>query len=245
MMNTRDDAEFWKHGIIRTTNRMFRNTECIFVEYHDCIHLTGFIVLKAIQESCKDVLGIDIDQISVMDMRGLLLWYINRKHRNFLIDLWDKEKKIPYEILDEYLDAQFCADEIYQIPFGSIITDLILHTLDLGFVKNVVVYVENICDGIVSDVDRLFGDSARVVGGRLEDALSDIPQDTTYIFSDFEKVITLANLNKLEGASVLLPSNYKYNYILADNGELQPIINLEHLSKTNHFSLGFVDLSGY
>lgn len=244
MNNFREDANFWKHGVIRATNKMFRNTECVFVEYHDCIHLTGFIVLRALQESCKDVFGINLDQISILDLKSLLLWYIQREHKNFLVDLWDKDKPVPYEMLDKYLSVQYQANEIHQIPFSSVVVDLIQHTLELELVKNIVVYAEDICDGISENVTKTFGDSAKIVSGDLASALSDIPMDTTYIFSDFEKVITLADTGHLDGAAVLLPSNYRYNYLIAEDGTLQPIINLVHLSDIHRFSLGFVDLSG-
>lgn len=244
MEDNRNDAEFWKHGIIRSTNKMFRNTECVFVEYHDCLHLTGLIVLRGIQESCKDVFGIDLDQISLLDTKGLLQWYVFREHRNFLIDLWDKSKPIPFELLDAYLAEQFKADALYQIPFSSVISDLLVHTIEFGVVKNVVVYADEVCDGIKKDVYRLLGESATVVGGDLPSALSEIPMDTTYIFSDFEKVITLSETGHLDGAAVLLPSNYRYNYIRTADEVIQPVVNLDYLSTVHRFSLGYVDLSG-
>lgn len=244
MDNYQDDAERWKHGIIRTTNKMFRNTDCIFVEYHDCVHLTGLIVLKALQESCKDVFGINMDQISVLDLQGLLLWYIQREHRNFLLDLWDKEEPAPRRMMDEYLQVQYQSNEIHQIPFSSIVVDLILHTMSIGFVKNVVVYAEHVCDGILENVKKTFGDSAAVVGGDLMEVLKDVPADTTYMLSDFEKLITIADSGHLDGAGVLLPSNYRYNYLIAEDGTLQPIVNLEYLSSIHKFSLGFLNLGG-
>lgn len=243
-MDIKNDMESWKHGVIRATNKMFRNTECVFIEYHDCIHLTGFVVLKAIQDSCKDIMGIDLDQISILDITGLFQWYLQREHRNFLIDLWDKDKEIPYKELDAFLAAQYSSNEIYQIPFTSAIPEMILATVQLGLVENIVVYAEELCTGIIEDSVRIFGDTVKVVGGNLATVLDEIPVDTTYIFSDFEKVTTLVDTGHLEGSAVLLPSNYRYNFIQMDDGTLQPIINTEYLSKTYHFSLGFVDLSG-
>lgn len=237
----KNDELMWKKGIIRSRPHAFTNAECVFVEYRDCIHFTGYVLLHFLQGCYRDIFGLDLDPIRILNDSELLFWYCKRKNRNFLLDLWDMQKTPPYGELDAFLEDQFSSDHLYSISMESNVVPMIKNLQNTKFAKTIVVYSEIMVPGIEKDIRSKFGDNVIIKSGDLSEALETIPTDSTYIFSDAEKILTLEKMGKLDLSAILVPQDFDYNF--TDDGKL--IVNIDYLQEKHVFHFGTINLCGF
>lgn len=236
-----EEELMWKKGVIRSRPQAFTNTECMFVEYRDCIHFTGYVLLHFLQGCYRDIFGLDLDPIRVLNDTELLEWYCARKNKNFLLDLWNIEKTPPYGELDAFLEDQFTSDQLYGISMESNAVPMIKNLQNTKFVKDIVIYSEMMVPGIERDIRSKFGDNVTIKSGDLCEVLESIPTDSTYIFSDAEKILTLEKMGKLDLSAILVPQDFAYNF--TDDGKL--VVNIEYLQEKYMFHFGTINLCGF
>lgn len=251
---TKDNAkEILTHML--TSDTVFTNAQCLFVEYHDCIKSPYFILLTVLSQNKKIRDLIDISPIDGLNTEQLFEWYINRKNRNFLLDLATmSEDQVPYDVLLEVL----MNNEIFFKTNSELNTVDLIHTAirtktakqiiifnDMHYDQNGVALevTKNTNKFISDDVTRIFGKTSGVkfVSGDFRKVVKSLPVDTSYILSDFNKITILEEEKHLTYASLILPIDFAYNYVFDDNGirTTKPIINFDYLAMHNMFKLNF------
>ena len=107
--------------------------------------------------------------------------------------------------------------------------------------KSVVIYSEDNNKYIRDDIKRLFGkyDAVKYMYGDFEKVLEKIPQDSSFMLSDFNKVVTMADAGRLNYASLILPYDYEYNFVINEEGKRVPIVDMTYLGKDNLFKVAY------
>ena len=221
----------------RAHERFFVNSECVFIEYADVINLPWFIVLHYLRQSEKLYETFNVSHLNGLDINELLVTYINRRYRNVYQNFFiGNANEIDLEQFDEILENQIQSNSIfYDIELALSIPRAISIMLATKIAKRICIYHPYYNEYIEKDIKDTYGEGkCEFVYGKLEDVLNDIPEDTTYIFSDIYKIQTLIDMDRIDFSTVLLAGEYKYNF--DENGN--EIINTEMLQEqhTLHFS---------
>lgn len=229
-------------GHMKTTDRPFTNSECLFVEYHDIVKAPWYILLTVLPQNKKanEVLKIS-ELLEGMDSDALFEWYCNRQNRNFLLDI----ARLPCNQFDydKLLSMMMEGNEIfYRVDTTLNAVPMIKKALIGKQAKSVIIYNETDNPFIRDDIKRLFGNrgSIKFLHGNFADVVKkNIPIDTTFILSDFNKVVTLADIGHLSYSSIVLPYDFAYNFIFSENGEKMPVVDFTYLGKDSMFKLNF------
>lgn len=227
----------------RGSNTLFTNAKCIFVEYMDLVQLAWYPFLNLFRKNTSEKVTqlFDFSPIKGMGDSSLMVHYLNRPYRNplaeFVID-----KELPMENLDKLLndlveENEICfdvsLDSIILAYLKNIITNRICHDIRIWHPRNVPLIQKDITDKLQ--------DFATFVSGPLETVLLDVPNDTTYIFSDIFHVLELENLNKLDFNAVMVADDYRYNYVDDDRKTL--LVDMDRLATNHVFKLAKFHLS--
>ena len=235
--------------VYRSTNGLFLNSKCIFVEYVDIIKSPYFILAWVLSTS-KDILKepFDTGVLNGLDADELAEWYYHRKHQNLLLDLIPNEKygEVDLDKVDSLLDQQIqdssaLLDSCPLLNFGKALQ--ILCFLNDGlFLPEMQIYYPFKNETIHSDILGVFENiegvseksqiNIKYVYGDIGDVLRNVPDDSTYVFSDISNVLVLEELGKLDYASILIPSEYHYNF---DDEDEDYLINFDELAKEHPF----------
>ena len=211
-------------NIVKTNDGAFINSKAIFVEYNDVIKCPFFVMLNQMKADSNFNTLFDLDGIKNMNIVELNYWYNNRKHQNIFrcFELRDK-------VFDNYFNGSIAEyDEfIEDLPENELKTfpDFISYPSYLNFaeilktaietkaVSTVYIYNEFYNEALEQDIKESYP-SARFVYGNLKEVLNnkDISKDTTYVFSDIEKIKCLEETKRLTNVSVLLAEKFGYNY---------------------------------
>lgn len=211
-------------NIVKTNDGAFINSKAIFVEYNDVIKCPFFVMLNQMKADSNFNTLFDLDGIKNMNIVELNYWYNNRKHQNIFrcFELRDK-------VFDNYFNGSIAEyDEfIEDLPENELKTfpDFISYPSYLNFaeilrtaietkaVSTVYIYNEFYNETLERDIKESYP-SARFVYGNLKEVLNnkDISKDTTYVFSDIEKIKYLEETKRLTNVSVLLAEKFGYNY---------------------------------
>lgn len=224
---------------MHTTNTTFMNSQCLFVEYYDIVKAPWFILLSVIHQNEKIKPIIDTEQISSYDTNQLFEWYCKRTNRNFLLDLAiAPTNKVAY---NDILDVLMQNEIFYQIDTKLNAVEAITIALKHKQAKSVVIYSEDNNKYIRDDIKRLFGkyDAVKYMYGDFEKVLEKIPQDSSFMLSDFNKVVTMADAGRLNYASLILPYDYEYNFVINEEGKRVPIVDMTYLGKDNLFKVAY------
>lgn len=209
-----------KH-IYVTNDTIFYNSQCLFVEYNDVIKMPLFVLLLILKDndSMKEIF--DISELTSLSLSELYEWYINRRNINFLKDL---PLRIPKESLpDSFFDDTIngllnLSDGLYgkdsELSFANVLRSVIAKE---KLVKKIIVYDKNDNNYIRNDLIDMCGEKVQFLYGDFRDIAETIPQDSTYVFSDINKINILADMNKLNFSSVIIAAGYRYNKIDANN----------------------------
>ena len=215
----------------------------LFVEFDDIIKSVS-LSLSLILSKLKtpDNLLLDVDLIKSYDLTAMMEWYRFRENRNIIKELSkvkgtdENFESILSLLLNKYDIIYDCS----QILKG---TDLVAVALEHQICDEIVIYSDYTNNHYVKECTKMFGDNITIVGGDFEDAVRNIPYNTTYVLSDINKVDKLFELNKLNCTSILLPIDYKYNDI--DNRKkilVEKIQNSPTPVKILYFSAWGLDL---
>jgi hypothetical protein len=232
--------------VYRGNDTLFYNSKCLCVEYHDVIAMPWFTILSFIKNNEGFNSIFKMNEIADYDLTGLLEWYIYRKHRNILksIGVNDSSKELSNEEYNTILEKTMeISDDIYRIPTNlKFLSILRLLLSDASMVKQVIIYSEKnepMIEKTLSQYFSNYGTKVKYMNGKFEDLAKIIPQDSTYVFSDIEKVNDLIKANKLNLSCVLIANGLRYNYLENDASKLK--VNLEELSKKYLFKYSFFD----
>lgn len=232
---------------LATTNSVFTNSECIFVEYYDILKAPWYILETMISQYDKLEEILDFSDIKELNLISQLEWYCNRENRNFLEDI----SKVPPGAIDfdRLLDILMNSEILFTANSELNAAEVIRLALKKKVVKKVMVYVEpshdpkvNLTEYVKKDVADMFSNSSlvSVISGEFSKVLENVPTDTTYFLSDINKVVTMETAKHLNYASIILPYDYAYNYVF-ENGKKtdKPLVDFDYLAKTSTFKLNF------
>ena len=105
---------------------------------------------------------------------------------------------------------------------------------------------------IKKDIEYLFSNHPKVsyMSGEFEMILKsgEIPIDTTYILSDYTKIIALDNVDMLNYSSLVLPMEFDYNFHIErdEHGnpiKRTPVINFDYFKEKAVFKYAFYNVS--
>lgn len=235
--------------IILSSDEIFLNTKCLFVEYYDVIKAPWYLFVNYLRTSDVASQLFDFSELVNYDMNELFEWYITRKHKNPLKDIpitdfahntiFHNNEVEKNTWLDSFLES-----EMQEIPeliegYSELNFQNILDTLiNTGrFAKDIQVYTETYNEKILNDLKSIYNDNVRYVYGDLDIVIKDIPNDSTFVFSDIMKINKLKSNGKLNMSSVIIADRFAYNY----ENENTPKINLEELMKSDIFKIDFFD----
>ena len=221
-----------------TSKNMFLNSECIFVEYYDIIKAPWYILLSVLPQNQKIRELLDLSEIDYLDSSGLFEWYCNRKNRNFLQDL-AINKNMPEE-LDKILNVLMNNEIFYTTDTSLNAIKTINIALSHKMVKNVIIYTEDENKYVDNDIKMLFPKkNVKYKYGDFRSILKEVPTDTTYFLSDFNKVISMAEEGHLNYSSLVLPYDFSYNFIKDEEGNKVPLIDFSYLGKDHLFKMAY------
>lgn len=221
----------------RSSDRLFQNTTCVFIEYTDTIGLQWFTFLSFFRNNDKVTEIFKTDEIRYLTTHALLNYYFNREYRNPLACLLKDESIIEMEKLDKLLNDLVNENEIFfNVDLDSFLVPIIVNLLDNSLIKELRIYYPEENEFVENDIKHKFGDKAKLVTGNLEDAISDTPDDTTYFFSDVMNILVLEELDKLNYSAIMIPDTYRYNY--TDDSKEKFLVDLDYLSSKYIFKWG-------
>lgn len=228
-----------------STENVFFNSKCLFVEYSDIIKMPMFMVLLAIHENEMINTIFDLSDIWEYPPEALFEWYINRKERNifmnFPIKVESNEGKsrdqICHEILNDLLamsESLYCEEA--ELSFSRVIKSIMTQKI---LVQKIVVYNEYDNQFIRNDIKKLYEDNVVFMNGKFETVIENIPEDSTFVFSDINKVNRLVEMKRINMSSIVIPSNFRYNRDLSDIRKWK--VDFETLGKSFVFKYNFFD----
>ena len=108
---------------------------------------------------------------------------------------------------------------------------------DSNATKNVYIYTERKIDNINDDIKRNFNSRVKYVYGDFETVLKEnnITRNSSFVFSDINKIEKLNNAGLLPYSSILLGEYQGYNY--DENGA--PKVDIDKLADNNIFKMYF------
>lgn len=223
-----------------TQKNMYYNSECLFIEYNDVIKSPMFSLIKIVKDMEKMRNIFNFSNFDNMTDDEIYEWYINRKNINFYKDMKFLLGEPPTEeIYYNMIKDQLLSNNIfYEIsPKLSFFNTLFyMATIDRKLIKNIIIYSEFENKKMEEDMRKILPNTGiQFASGNFLKVIAKVPNDSTFVFSDITKINDMANINKLEYASVLIANGYRYNY--DDNLNLK--INLEELSKKIVFKYNF------
>lgn len=236
-----------------STDTLFYNSQCLFIEFHDVIEMPWFILTYILKNNKKLNEIFRIDDISSYSVQNMVEWYVYRKHRNIFksMGLQDEAYRNMGEPNDEWYDKFLynCIrdnKELYIVDTKLIFYKSlnILLSDSPGMVKRIIIYSEYNEPGIRWFIDDMLKFSTHA--GKVEYAygdftniIKDIPNDSTYVLSDIEKVNKIKEANKLYMSSILIANGLRYNYELHDKSKLK--VDVKSLANDTVFKCSFFD----
>lgn len=193
---------------------IFLNSDYMFVEYMDIIKCPALLLVGLCRGNEKLNTMLDLDHIKYLQPSGLYEWYLNREYRNVFYNLRRKNVSIPDKVLDELLESQLAISNVfYEYSVELKMATTIKHVLRDKLVNKVYIYNEFYNEHIADDIQKMFGEYGVVefVYGDLKDALSNVSFNSTFVFSDVEKIYALIDAEKINMSSVIFPYEYRYN----------------------------------
>ena len=228
--------------IYRGIDGVFLNSKSLFCEYHDIIKSPYFFFLNLITENLDKFSGrVDTELLDGLDLESLCELYCGRKYQNVLMDIIHPslKGKIPVSVLDEFINSEIERIELIVkrspiLAMGRVIQELI-RDKKAGIVKNFFIYNRYPNKSIENDLMDIFDEDVKFLTGELEDVLKEVPDDSTYVFSDITNISVLAECNKLNYSSIMIPYDYSYN----KNSEGEYLIKIDEYMKKYLFKLDF------
>ena len=188
---------------------LFYNSEALFIEYIDIIKATPYYLLDIIKNNKKLQEIMDMEPIKYLGDIGKVEWYLTRKNQNIFKELLSVD--IPDKEIDNIL-YKYLSFDSRLVKYASSLNFLgALNVLiNQKMVNHIYIYLPYE-DNSIEETFFDFRFNFKFLYGDLKECLSTVPKDTTYVFSDIEKVNTLIELDRLQLSSVMIPNEYRYN----------------------------------
>ena len=234
--------------VILTYDNAFLNADSIFIEFDDVINSPFFTFLVNMKnnEAFKEVF--DTSEIEDYSLEELYEWYINRTHKNILWNIplnelvmekiFNNNEIAFYQWCDEFLYKELDAIPAL-IDYGTELNFYNILKMLLGkkIVKEIYIYSEYYSKTIEEYIGREFDSNIKYVYGNLDEVLvrEKITANSTFVFSDINKMYDLQEAEILNLSSVIIADRYAYNY----DGEDNPCVDLDELYENALFKLDF------
>lgn len=244
-----DGLDTSKGNFILTYDSAFTCTDNVFIEYHDIMRCIQFTIINFLRKNSIFKGLLDTSEIEDMSEAELYVWYISRENRNifknfeitdFFSNLsgFDGDSNKVYDFLDNflYIELDKLPSDILNYDNKLKFYDTMRTFLNMSTVKNIYIYSENYSKLIEEDVSSIHS-GIKYVYGDFKSVLEEnkIKSNTTFVFSDIEKINTLVELDILKFSTILMADQYRYNY--DDDGELK--VNVEKLADEYVYKLFF------
>lgn len=235
--------------VITTYNNVFLNSSSLVVEYNDVLKCPFFILFTSLVKNEEFRNIFDMSEFDNMNNEDLYVYYITRKNINILKNLNIKKEafenifKSNIELLYKWIETfmyneieQFSAFTDYELELNFV--KVLRNLINTKMVKDIYIFSDIKSSNIGNDIKHLYGESVKYVYGDLKDIINEnnISNDSTFVFSDINKIIELKNTNKLNLSTVLIADKFGYNY--KEDNET-PIVDIDELSKNNIFKFSF------
>lgn len=227
-----------KKMYLANSSDMFLNTASLFVEYIDIIKspYIGYLQLLA-QEPQNFDKYFDVKRLAGLDLTEVSEWYVRRRYQNPFKSLLKEEyrDKITDDDLDGIVDAisPKVPELIYDSPELNFVNTIrALHIGNNSIVKKLFIWYPGENEIIRDDIHKTL-DNAIVVTGNIVEATKDVPENSTYVFSDITNVSALQDIGKLYLSSVVIASEYRYNY----NEDEELKVNYDEYLKETMFKM--------
>lgn len=236
-----------------STDTLFYNSQCLFIEFHDVIEMPWLMLAYMLRNNKNTQKIFKIDELSSYSIQDFVEWYIYRKHRNIFKsigvrdEIIDKNGDVPDEWYDQFLyNCMTNSEGLYMLDTKLIFYKSlnILLSDTPGMVKRIVIYSEKEEAGIYYFINEMLTFSSQptkieYLYGDFKEVIKDLPNDSTYIISDIEKINKIKEAEKLYMSSILVVNGLRYNYELHDKNKLK--VDIPSLSKDIVFKCSFFD----
>ena len=197
--------------IFISSDTLFQNSKCLFVEYDDIIKSPQFILLQFIKEidAIKNIF--DLSEIEGKELEEMYEWYLLRQYKNIFLNFpvdkdtyasaFHNDNEIYYQFCDELLKTQlnkipecFSADAI--LNFSGTLQKL---TWDGLLVKKVIVYCEYGFEHAKDDIEKrqMIGTSAQKLKEIYPELVSESEDGKLAVSYEKLSIIALAAIDKL------------------------------------------------
>lgn len=218
-------------------SNLFYNSEYLFIEYNDIIKAPSIRLLQLckLNPMLRDIMDFSI--IDLLNYEGLCEWYKYRKNRNPFKELMYNNINISDDELDEILYCELNTDyRFFDYSDELVFTKALNIIIRQKLVKNILIYSEKECANIKTDINNLFGTHVFYKYGEFKNIIETIPNDTTFILSDINKVNIIKDNNKLNFSTIIIPNDYRYNKLNMNDFK----IDFVELNKDYVFKYGFI-----
>lgn len=210
-----------KNKVILTTDTPFQNSQAIFLEYDDIIKCPQFVLAYTIKDDPVLQSIFDLSSIIGLDLEELFEWYENRKFRNIFMNFPMQPAYNHFNTEEDHVN--FCNDllkniseqmpDIYTTDSWLNFAGTLSLLFDSRLVHDIYIYSEEYNKFIEDDIKKNYGASVHYVYGNLSDVLNEnnVPRDSTYVFSDMDKVTKLKENGRLYLSSVIIADGFGYN----------------------------------
>jgi hypothetical protein len=227
---------------VMTFDSVFLNSKSVFVEYADLVRPIYITILKTLSvgEPIKEYPNFTLNFSEIIGMSDEELddWYVTRPYKNLLMNfvLVEDMDNVRMNDLEMILNKNIeLVPEILKIatPLSVVQALKILFGTDNGLSKKAIIWYPYHNKAILEDIRELFSDISQFVEvkmGPIESALAEVPDDSTYIFSDITNVGVLEDVGKLDYSSIIVAEEYGYN---VEDGEF--IVDIDKLKEKHIF----------
>lgn len=216
---------------------IFLNSDSMFVEYNDVLNCPWYTLLCFVKDnqSLNDMF--DISEISSLSYEELMEWYIFRKYRNIYRNL-PLKRPVSTEELDKFLYEQMGFSKLFFSTHINLTFNTILEFAmqQKSLIRKFYIYSEYNNPFLKEEITSTYPE-AELITGNFKEIIHQIPQDSTFVFSDLNKVNIMAEEDKLNYTSIIVSNGFRYNY--SPDNDKDYIINLEDLQKKFLFKFNF------
>ena len=231
-----------ERAVINSTDTVFTGSKCLFVEYMDLIRCPWYVLLMVITQNEKMKTFIKTEKIEYMDRDQLFEWYCRRENKNFLLDLARTGPAYETIDFDKILDFIITSDKMYfEVDTKLNMCGVIAELLRTKVCDKIIVWTPEPIEYVYNDLELLFfrKDAVGYYYGDFKDTIKKLPTDITYFFSDITHVIDLEEIDRLNMASIAIPYEYDYNFIMDSEGNRKPVIDLDYFAENNVFKINY------
>ena len=229
-------------------SKIFLNSDYVVIEYIDFIKSPYLLLLGQIRNQLrfknKDFRLQEVingDKIMYLNDTSLYEWYINRKNRNFYLDLNKYPDKISEQEWDQLLEDQMNSfHQFYTESDFLILANTVNIISTKGYVKDIIFYHPHKNNYAQQDMERAF-DRKFTFMNDFNEVLELAGENSTYFLSDIDKINIMRQKNLLKYSSITLPIEYRYNKKDMTNFKL----DFKSLYKTDVFKLTLMRACSY